>query len=461
MTPVLAKLVSWSVVMAAVLLYLAPPPAGLSQETMRAAALLLFTIGFFALGTLPEALTALLFFSVGALSGIAPPNVVFSGFQTGAFWLVFGGLILGEATKKTGLADWLAQRLLRRRPHSYHSFIALLCLLAVALCFVMPSTPARILLLVPLVAAMSTQVGLSVGGVGQRGALLSAILVSYYAGATILTANAPNLVLTGAAEILHQTTVGYTKYLSLLFPVLGAVKVIIIWLVIGFFCREPLNIPSASRVEVPPLSAAQRKLAVILSMTLLLWITDGLHHIHPGWIALAAGAACLMPKIDVAPLSMLNSDMNVGALLYLSAALGLGALITHAGVVDIIAEQIAHFVALARGDDLQTYFKLSLLSTIAGLVTTNPAQPALLVPLAGRFAAEAGWAVEAVVMSFALGFSTLLMPYQSPPVVIGLHIASISVRHAARLTLGLGLITVLVLLPLNYAWWKLLALLPE
>jgi hypothetical protein len=43
------------------------------------------------------------------LAHIAPADVVFSGFHSTAFWLVFGGLVIGLGVKRTGLAERLAR----------------------------------------------------------------------------------------------------------------------------------------------------------------------------------------------------------------------------------------------------------------------------------------------------------------------------------------------------------------
>jgi di/tricarboxylate transporter len=52
-----------------------------------------------ATSALPEYLTALLFFAAVAVFRAAPADVLFSGFQSEAFWLVLGGFVLGAAIR--------------------------------------------------------------------------------------------------------------------------------------------------------------------------------------------------------------------------------------------------------------------------------------------------------------------------------------------------------------------------
>lgn len=56
---------------------------------------------------------------VAMLLAIAPADVVFSGFASSAFWIIFGGLILGMSIRHTGLGEHLAGRVLLRLPIHY------------------------------------------------------------------------------------------------------------------------------------------------------------------------------------------------------------------------------------------------------------------------------------------------------------------------------------------------------
>jgi di/tricarboxylate transporter len=99
---------------------------------------------------------------------------------------------------------------------------------------------------------------------------------------------------------------------------------------------------------------------------------------------------------------------------------------------------------------------LTLFSTLVGLVTTNPAQPAVVAPLAGQFAAAAGWPLNAALMTMAVGFTTMVLPYQIPPAIVGIRIAGLDMRTVMRLVGPLAIVSVVVLLPLDYLWWKLI-----
>src|ERR1700743_3172755 len=120
-----------------------------------------------ATSALPEYLTALLFFTAITLFRSAPADVVFSGFQSEAFWLVLGGFILGGAVRKVGLADRIARQLASSITGSWFSMVAGIVVLTYALAFVMPSNMTRIALLMPIGLALADQAGLREGSPGR------------------------------------------------------------------------------------------------------------------------------------------------------------------------------------------------------------------------------------------------------------------------------------------------------
>lgn len=61
------------------------------------------TIILWATSLLPEFVTALLFFTVAMAAKVAPPEVIFGGFASSAFWLVFSGLCSAWRSAKRGL----------------------------------------------------------------------------------------------------------------------------------------------------------------------------------------------------------------------------------------------------------------------------------------------------------------------------------------------------------------------
>lgn len=449
-----STLLSAIVIVASVVVYFTPPPAGVTVEMMHAAALVVFTVGLWAVGSLPEHVVGLLFFLLAMALAVAPAQVVFSGFASATLWLVLGGLIMAESVNRTGLAQRLAGALFDRFALSYGQLVAAVVAASVVLSFLIPATVGRVLLLLPIVMALAQRVGFEHGSTGYNGLCLATIVATYQCGTTVLPANAPNLVLAGSAEALYGVQITYAEYLWVQFPVLGALKSVAIvaftrWLF-------PADARPAPGVGVAaPLTPEQRRMVAILAVALALWVTDFLHGIQSGWIALAAGIACLLPRVGVMPVTAFH-EVRLGPYFYVGATLGLGLVIQKTGLSDGLGEWLHGVLPLAAGADFANFMMLSLLATFAGLFTTNPAQPAVLAPLAETFSQATGWPLKTALMVIGVGFTTFLLPYQVPPAMVGLRVGALRMIPMLRLALPLAAFSLLALLPLQYWWWRVI-----
>jgi len=169
-------------------------PETLSPTESRAAALSLFAIGFWATGVIPAHLTAFAFFLFSIFFSIAPPSVIFSGFESAAIWLVFGGLVLGVAIRSSGLAERIGGKIasgLENR--GYYCIIGGVVAWGVVLGFIMPSSVGRIVLSIPIALALSQRCGFRAGSKGRTAIILAATFGSTLPAFAILPSNAPNL----------------------------------------------------------------------------------------------------------------------------------------------------------------------------------------------------------------------------------------------------------------------------
>ena len=445
------------VVVAAAVYLLLPPPAGISAGGMHAAALVCFAVGMWALGVLPEHITGILFMLLAVLLRVASPAVVFSGFTSSTLWLVFGGLFMAEAVRATGLGERLARLLLDRFTGSYPAILVGVSLVATLLAFLMPATIGRVLLLVPVMAALAARVGFGPGSNGYNGIMLSAIAGTYHAGVGVLPANAPNMVLAGAAETLYGVELIYGRFLLLQFPVWSVLKSLIcIAMTLLLFPARPQ--PAQAALRLPPLSAPERRLILILGCALALWATDFLHHIHAGWIALSAAMACMLPRVGVLPLEAFNERIKFGPFFYIGSVLGLAGIMNENKVTDALGHLLVRTFDLKAGADALNFGVLIAAATSTGVLTTIGAQPAVLAPLAGEVAEAIGWSIPTVLMTIAVGYSNVILPHMVPPMVVGFRAANISFREAMRYTVPTAVVSLLVLVPVDYLWWRFLGL---
>ncbi len=408
-----------------------------------------------ATSALPEYLTALLFFAAVAVFRAAPADVLFSGFQSEAFWLVLGGFVLGTAIRKVGLADRIARLLANSLDGSWLKMVAGVVLLTYALAFVMPSNMGRITLLMPIVMALADRASLREGSPGRIALALAVGLGTYELSASILPANVPNLIMTGAAERAYGVQFNYLPYLLLHAPVVGVLKGILI-----IICLVRLFPASPARIErdVAPtkMSAAEWRLAVILLVTLALWITDSWHGIRPAWVGLVAACLCLLPRIGFLTSDEFAAGVNVRTCIYLAGILGLAAVVAWSGLGDRIGNAVIPLLPLDPARPAATFASMIGLASALNFVVTANGLPAVFTPLAQSIAEHAGLSLSTVLMSQVFAYATPLLPYQAAPLVVAAGLAKVPTRVAITTCLVIGLISFALLGPLYYFWFRAL-----
>ncbi|MBV7405809.1 SLC13 family permease [Enterobacter sp. ENT03] len=413
------------------------------------------TILLWATSLLPEFITALLFFAAAMVAKIAPPEVIFGGFASSAFWLVFSGFVLGVAIRKTGLADRAARALSARLTDSWPLMVGSVVLLSYALAFVMPSNMGRIALLMPIVAAMAARAGINDGTRAWYGLALAVGFGTFQLSATILPANVPNLVMSGAAEGSYGIHLNYLPYLLLHTPVLGLLKGLVL---IGLICWLFPGKPHAPRDLTPagPMSREEKRLAWLLAVVLIMWVSESWHGIGPAWTGLAAACVTLLPRVGFITGDEFSSGVNMRTCIYVAGILGLAITVTQTGIGSAVGGALLHVMPLDPDNPFTSFLALTGITTALNFIMTANGVPALYTTLAQSFADATGFPLLSVIMIQVLGYSTPLLPYQASPIVVAMALGKVPARAGMLLCLALAIATYLVLLPLDYAWFSIL-----
>ena len=427
----------------------------------RAAALVLLALGCWATGALPFHVTGIGLFVLATLLGIAPPRVIFAGFASSALWLVFGGLVIGarsrpRASAAASRASWSA---ISAAPTGGSSTAR--SGWARGLAFLVPAAMGRIMILMPIFAALTAELGFGPGRRGRTGILLAVAFGTILPAFAILPANLPNMVLLGVAETLYGVSISYGAYLLLHFPLLGlAYGLLLAELICRLFPdraddRPPIGEAAPPR-PLPPWSPAERRLLG-----------------HPGPGARCSGrpircmasrpagsrsrprwSACCRASGVIDPRTF-ETATSFGTFFYVAGLLGMVSLIDASGLAGALGAKALALAAAGAGcRPAESFGALVAAASLIGLVTTHPGVPAVLGPLAAPMAKAADLPLVSVLMTQIVGFSTMLLPYQSAPVMVALQLANLRLAAATRLSLLLGSLTLLVLVPLDYLWWR-------
>ncbi|MEE8333608.1 MAG: SLC13 family permease [Alphaproteobacteria bacterium] len=453
----MSRLIALAAVLASVVIFFWPVPDGLSPTVMHAAAVATLTIGLLATVALPEFLTVLIFFFLCVVLTVAAPEVVFSGFTSSAVWLVFGGLILGAAIDITGLAARAAGYLERVFASSYPRVVTGTVLLMALLAFVMPSSIGRVVIMMPIVLALAARLGFDSDSNGRAGLALAVAMGAVGPTFAILPASVPNVAMAGAAEAIHGVQLAYSEYLLLHFPVIGVIGIIAlpIFIVLMFPARIEVRADGGGGAPTP-LTPEERRLLVILFTALALWATDTLHGVNPAWVSLGAAIVAILPGVGVMAPGVVLQRVTLGPILMLAGVIGLGAVVVQSGLGRVLGGWLIDALAISPGGGFGNFASVIGLGVSMGLITTLPGLPAIMTAFADALADATGWPLLTVLMAQVPSWALTMFPYQAPPLIAAKALSGLSVGRFIRLMLPFALFGWVVMVPLQYLWWRFL-----
>lgn len=441
--------------LAGALMLLLPAPAGAPPQMTRAAAVVVVALGMWATNVVPSYFGSLVFLFLAMVLAVAPANVVFSGFHAGATWLVFGGLVIGAGVHKTGLDVRLVRGLLGLFPRSYLALAYGIFAGGAAMTLIVPSATGRVALIVPIVLALTAKLGYEPDSKGRTGLVLAATMGTMTPGFAILPSNVPNMALYGAVESIYGIHLQFADYLVLNFPVLGIAAMIVYPLIIwGLFRETP---PHDTGGDSPPgWSHPERKLLVIVALALALWVTDRWHGISPAWVALGAALLIVSPRVGALPINALVRDFDYGPVLFVAGIIGLGAVATSTGLGAWVADQILTVLPLEPGAHGRNYATIVAIGMIVGLLTTLPAQPSVMAPLAQHMADASGWPLMSVLMAPIASWTMFPFYYQAPPVVLAVALGHLRIGRVVAMLCSYMAFGIVIVLPLQFWWGRVL-----
>jgi di/tricarboxylate transporter len=430
--------------------------AGFAAHKAGAAGLFVLTVGLWATNAIPPHVTALVLMVGAVVLGIAPPAVAFSGFASTAFWLVFSGAVLGVSMDQTGLTSRIAHAIASRMPRDYWRTLLWVAFVSIALAFVFPSSSSRIIILVPIARALAQRLGFPAQSNGSYGIVLTAILCTAFAGYAILPSNLANMVLAGTTESLYGIVLSYSFYLLMLFPVLGIAGVALVVVAARLLFPDRASRHAAHGLDIGRLAGVERRLAILILAMLVLWLTDTWHHISPAWVGMAGAIILLLPGTGFLRERGVPNEINFAMLFQVAGAVSLAGILDQSRLADDLAPAFLKLAHLSPDRPFLSYISFTLFAAMVNLVAMPAGTPAVLSPIAGQVAAATHLPVAVVQLSQMLGVCALVLPYQMPPMLIGFHLGEIEVRRALPYLALVAGVLLMLLVPLNFLWWRFL-----
>ena len=459
---------------AALLIATCPIP-GLSYQATAVLGILIMAIVWWITGVLPEFVTAVVMAVLFVVVAGISVGATFSTFASSTWWLLLSAFTLGVGMKTSGLMRRIALAIVRKFPRTFRCQVIAQLVTGTVLGPLIPSLAVKGAMLAPLAMSIGDELGYERQGKRATG-LFAAMLVGIRTVApTIVSASVTGYALMATLPADVQEQFNMASWFVAALPWLVVVLALNYFLIMGMYGRgeasacdavedspsdtvgAPGNAQSleqsslrcgtrfvgaaecadsrrdeaeSSAVEssrggtdlndskpIPdglgPLSAVEKRMLAIISMTVVLWATEPFHHIS----AMAVGLAALvfMFVLKVIDVPAFKSGVNWTSLLFIGIALGLGSVFAEAGLNDWVMQTCGPAFQALAGNPYLLVLGIGVITVVLRfLIVSEVAYLNLLMAFLVPMAASVG------VNPWVLGFSAYALviawfaKYQSP-----------------------------------------------
>ncbi len=453
-------------VLAAALLA-APAPQGLDILAWRTAAVAVLMAVWWASDALPVAVTALLPLVLFPLLDVASMRDAAAPYANPLIYLFLGGFLIALAAERWSLHRRIALLVLSRIGSAPRVMIGGFMLITAFLSMWISNTATTVMMLpvaLAVVPLLETSPREDETGAPRTFAVALMLAVAYGAsigGLATLVGTPPNALLAGFFEQTYGIDIGFARWMLLGLPV----TVVMLFLAWAWLTRRLAAAPGPGAgaedfldrelARLGPMSAAERRVAVVFLLTASLWVlrpvlveSFGLTRLSdPGIAVFGAVLLFLVPANWAARDFLLNWTWAKRApwdvLILFGGGLSLAAAIDSTGLAAWLGGALQ-----ALGVYPAVVLVLGLVALVIYLteLTSNTATTAAFLPVVAALAGELGLTPLQLAAPAALAAScAFMLPVATPPNAIVYGSGHVSVSEMARAGFWMNIAGVLVI----------------
>jgi sodium-dependent dicarboxylate transporter 2/3/5 len=349
-----------------------------------ATAVLLAVAALWLTEIIPLAAASLLVPVVIVAAQVTSAKEVLAPFGHPIIFLFMAGFLLAEGMRRTGIDRLIALSILQRA--SAKPAMLMLTMMGItAFLSMWMSNTASVAIIIPIALAILDKIPNQYGRTGFRRALILGVA---YAGAiggigSAIGTPANILAMTFLSEF-SGTELTFVDWFAYGVPmVLLMVPIIWVYLLLTFRVRtqavKAYVDPQTYKQELDAMGGLNRQQRIIMAVfvgIVILWLTEGIHHIHSSIVALAGVIVLFLT--ETLKIDDLN-QINWNALLTFGGGLAVGGVLVTTGFSDWLALKL---VGLSALPNILVIGLVAGLTLLIGAFISNTACAAMLVPLA-------------------------------------------------------------------------------
>jgi sodium-dependent dicarboxylate transporter 2/3/5 len=283
--------------------------------------------------------TSFLVILVIGFTSLVPLDLAFSGFASGAMFLIIAGMMMARAVNATPLAQRMTYYILLKFGTSTSKVLAGILLISQIQAFFVPATAVRASLLMPVVIALLKTFDYKSHPNIRRQFMLGVAYGGNISGTAILPAAIGNVLTVEILNIYLDYGFSYFDWFLVAFPI-WFLLIPAIWFILIRTCpaevdeiagiKETIQLKLSELGKITP---EEKRCLGVLGVTVLMWMTESLHHMHPAIPAIFATIALTLPRIGVTSWENIL-HINLDTILVLGVTLSLGNVLNETGAIE-------------------------------------------------------------------------------------------------------------------------------
>ena len=435
----------------------------------RALGIFVLCLGLWVTDLIPLPATSLMAIALLPLLGVMPHTQAFAYFGNSAMFFILGVFTLAAAMIDTGLSKRLTLRFLHWFDRTPGRLIGGVFFCGAFFSLWMPEHAVAAMMF-PLVMEIAAALDLKRPGSIYARSLFLALAWGPVVGGVGTYLGGARAVL--AVEIMRKfqpdvAAPSFLAFASMTMPLVVIMSLAGAYIITAGVRHEIDSITQATRMlkdrvrGLGPLSGRERRLAVLVSVTVLAWIL--LPQVSESWLGyrielgvIAVLSGVMVFVLRIVKWTKIQDYINWGVLVMYGGAVALGAALADTHAMDWLATQMVPYLATN---------KLALLAIVAMVAIaftegmSNAAVVAMLLPLGLGLCSQLNVSPMAmmymVTLPAGLGFC---LPMGAPAIAIAFSSGYYGVGQVVVRGLVMDILSVIVLLLCAWLYWPLLGL---
>ena len=370
-------------------------------------------------------------------------------------WLLLGGFFLAEGMKKTGLDISIFHFVTSRVKNDASKMVLVLMLTTAGISMIMSNTATTAMMLaalMPLIGTLDKNSGLA------KSLLLGIPTAAAIGGMGTIIGSPPNAI---AVDMINRMSIISRDIDFLDWMILGIPVALILIFLFWMLLMRKYKV-GKEEVDISPLKKEpevaedgimvivrwnrQKVMWTVLGITVLLWLTEGLHPIP-------TAAVSAIPILALTMVNIIGAEdvrkLPWDTLMLVAGGLSLGLAIQETGLVDFFIVELGHL----RLPMALLIVLFAGIAVFASNVMSNTAATAILIPAAAVLDVS-----DPIILPLIIGLSAscaLFLPVSTPPNAIAFSTGRIDQKEFRMGGVSIGiigplLITIWILILVGY-----------